>query len=108
MPYSLDSRQRVIDYIENGGSISSATRMYKVGRSTIYRWLVRVDLRPTKVVRRRRKLDWQALEEDVKENPDLRLCERAQKWGVHISSISYALQQMKITRKKRVKVSRKK
>jgi putative transposase len=91
----------VIDYIEKGGSISSAARMYKVGRSTIYRWLGRVDLRPTKVVRRRRKLDWQALEEDVKENPDLRLCERAQKWGVHISSISYALSQMKITRKKK-------
>lgn len=45
-----------------------------------------MDLKPTKVTRRKRKLDWQALEQDVKENPDLRLCDRAQKFGVNISS----------------------
>ena len=108
MSYSKDLRTRVIDYIENGGSILSAARIYKVGRSTIYRWLARVELQPTKVTRRQRKLDWQALEQDVKENPDLRLCDRAVKFGVNISSISYALHQMKITQKKRIKVSRKK
>ena len=101
MSYSLDLRKKVIHYIKNGGSISSAARIYKVGRSTIYRWLGRVELAPTKVARRRRKLDGQALEQDVKENPDLRLCDRAQKWGVHISSISFALRPMKITRKKK-------
>ncbi|NEP85821.1 MAG: helix-turn-helix domain-containing protein [Okeania sp. SIO2C2] len=47
MSYSVDLRTRVIEYIENGGSILSATRIYKVGRSTIYRWLARVDLKPT-------------------------------------------------------------
>lgn len=72
MSYSLDLRTRVIDYIENGGSILSASRIYKVGRSTIYPWLARVDLKPTKVTRRQRKLDGQALEQDVKESPDLR------------------------------------
>lgn len=108
MPYSLDLRIRVIDYIEQGGSILSAAKIYKVGRSTIYRWLARVDLKPTEVKRRSRKLDWQALEKDVKENPDLRLCDRAQKLGVNISSIGYALREMKITQKKRAKVSRKK
>ena len=108
MSYSLDLRKRVINYIDNGGSISSATRIYKVGRSTIYRWLARIELKPTKVTRRQRKLDWEALEQDVKENPDLRLCDRALKFGVNISSIGYALHQMKITQKKRIKVSRKK
>ncbi len=108
MSYSLDLRTRVIDYIENGGSILSAARIYKVGRSTIYRWLARVDLKPTKVTRRQRKLDWEALEQDVKESPDLRLCDRALKFGVNISSIGYALHEMKITQKKRIKVSRKK
>ncbi|MDE5119190.1 MAG: IS630 transposase-related protein, partial [Trichodesmium sp. St19_bin1] len=47
MSYSKDLRTRVIDYIENGGSILSAARIYKVGRSTIYRWLARVELKPT-------------------------------------------------------------
>ena len=108
MSYSKDLRTRVIDYIENGGSILSAARIYKVGRSTIYRWLERIELKPTKVTRRQRKLDWEGLEQDVKENPDLRLCDRALKFGVNISSIGYALHKMKIMQKKRIKVSRKK
>ena len=70
MFYSLDLQTRVIDYIENGGSILSTAKIYKVGRYTIYRWLARVELKPTKVTRRQRKLDWQASEQDVKENPD--------------------------------------
>ena len=60
MSYSKYLRTRVIDYIENGGSILSAARIYKVGRSTIYRWLERIELKPTKVTRRQRKLDWEA------------------------------------------------
>ena len=103
MSYSLDLRKRVINYIDNGGSILSATRIYKVGRSTIYRWLARIELKPTKVTRRQRKLDWEALEQDVKENPDLRLCDRALKFGVNISSIGYGLHQMKITQKKELR-----
>lgn len=55
----------------------------------------------TQVKRRKRKLDWQALEKDVKENPDTRLIDRAKKFGVRPSAISYALKEMKITRKKK-------
>jgi len=51
--------------------------------------------------RRQRKLDWQDLEKDVKENPEARLIDRAQKFGVRPSAISYALKEMKITRKKK-------
>ncbi len=68
--------------------------------ATIYRWLGRTDLRATKVKRRKRKLDWQALEKDVKENPDARLIDRAKKFWVRPSAIFYALKQMKITQKK--------
>ena len=60
MSNSKDLRTRFIDYIENGRSILSATRIYKVGRSTIYRWLARIELKLTKITRRQRKLDGQA------------------------------------------------
>ena len=60
----------------------------------------------TKVKRRKRKLDWKALENDVKENPDARLIDRAKKFGVRPSAISYALKEMKITRKKKNFVTR--
>ena len=39
----------------------------------------------------------------MKENPDLRLCDRAVKFGVNISSIGYGLHQMKITQKKELR-----
>lgn len=100
MPYSLDLREKVVEYVENGGSITEAAKVFRIGRASIYRWLNRPQLEATKVKRRQRKLDWKALEKDVKENPDARLVERAQKFGVHPSAICYAFKKMKITRKK--------
>jgi transposase len=47
MAYSLDLRKRVVDYVENGGGITKAAALFKVGRATIYRWLRREDLRAT-------------------------------------------------------------
>ncbi|MEG4294805.1 IS630 transposase-related protein [Microcoleus sp. D2B6] len=77
MADSLDLRQKVVNYVENGGSITKAAAIFKVGRATIYRWLDREDLRPTQVNHRQRKLDWEALKKDVEKNPDARLVERA-------------------------------
>ena len=108
MPCSLDLRKRVVAFVEKGGSATHAAKIYQVGRATIYRWLGREDLAPTRVEHRNRKLDWKALEKDVKENPNDRLVTRAKKFGVHISAISYALKKMGITRKKRITLPRKK
>lgn len=41
MPYSLDLRTRVVEWVEQGGSISKAAKLYQVGRATIYRWMSR-------------------------------------------------------------------
>lgn len=108
MSYSLDLRQKVINYIGKGGKITEVAKTFGIVRATIYRWLNRQNLEPTKIERRQRKLDWKALEKDVQENPDAKLIERAKKFGVHPTAIWYALNQMKITRKKRTPVSRKK
>lgn len=48
MAYSIDLRKRVVDYIENGGSIKQASVLFQVGSATIYRWLRRQDLTPSK------------------------------------------------------------
>jgi len=100
MSYSLDLRERVVEYVETKGNVSKASRLFKVSRSAIYRWLAREDLRPTQVKRRKRKLDWDALKQDVEQNPESQLSQRAQKFGVRPSAIHYALKQMNITRKK--------
>ena len=98
MAYSLDLRKKVISYIENGGSPSKASKVFQVGRASIYRWLERVE--PIEVKRRNRKLNWKALEQDTQTNPEARLIDRAKQFGVRPSAISYALKEMKITRKK--------
>ncbi len=100
MSYSLDLRERVVSYIKQGGKISEATQIFQVSRATIHRWLKRDNLAPTVVPRRPWKLDWAALAADVAAHPDDRLIDRAQRFGVQVSTISYALDQMGITRKK--------
>ena len=101
MSYSLDFRQKVINYIEDGGQVVKAAKIFGIARATIYRWLNRQDLEATKVERRQRKLDWSALEKDVRENPDAKLIERAKRFGVHPTAFWYALKKMKITRKQK-------
>ena len=100
MPYSLDLRKKVIDYVERGGGVTKASQIFQVSRASIYRWLNRENLEATKVKRRQRKLNWEALKQDVKENPQQRLIDRAIEFNVQPSAILYALRQMKITRKK--------
>ena len=70
MPYSLDFRQKVINFLENGGAITKAAHTFEIGRASIYRCLSRPKLSATKVKSRQRKLDWKELEKDVKQNPE--------------------------------------
>ena len=49
MPYSLELRQKVINLVENGGTISEAAHTFGIGRASIYRWLSRPKLSATKV-----------------------------------------------------------
>ena len=70
MPYSLDFRQKVINFVENGGTITKAAHIFGIGRASIYRWLSPPTLSGTKVKSRQRKLDWKELEKDVKQNPE--------------------------------------
>ena len=73
MSYSLDFRKKVINFAENGGTITKAAHTFERGRASIYRWLSRPKLSVTKVKSSKRKLDWKELEKDVKQNPDSRV-----------------------------------
>ena len=69
MPYSLDFRQKVINFVENGGTITKVAHTFGRGRASIYRWLSRPKLSATKAKSPQRKLDWKELEKDLKQNP---------------------------------------
>lgn len=99
MTYSLDIRSRVVDYVAQGGSKSSASRIFKVGRQTIYNWLNSEDLHPKKHGSRRRKIDKEALLADVKNYPDSYLHERAARFGVSKVAIFKALKKLNIVKK---------
>ena len=73
MPYSNDLIQKVINFVENGGTITKVAHTFGIGRASIYRWLSRPKLSATKVKSRQRKLDWKELEKDVKQNPESRV-----------------------------------
>lgn len=103
MAYSMDLRERVVKYVREGGSKAEAARRYEVSEATVYTWLKREDLKPTVVIRRRRKIDWQALKIHVQQYPESTLKDRAKHFGVNPSAIWYALKELQITRKKNSK-----
>ena len=65
MPYSLDLRQKVINFVENGGTLTGAAHIFGMGRASRYRWLFRPKLSATKVTSRQRKLDWKELKDGM-------------------------------------------
>ncbi len=103
MSYSLDLRQRVVEFVQQGGSKSEAARLFGISRGRIYVWL---KLPPGQLAARQtgpkqaHKVDMPALKEMIQANPDLLQTELAQHFGVCESTIHYARQRLKITRKK--------
>ena len=108
MSYSIDLRKKVVEYVNGGGSKAEASRLFGVARSCVYDWLSRKDLKPKKHGRRKRKLDWAALEKHIEDYPDLLLRERAAHFGVRIYSLQYACGKMRISHKKNLSLRRKK
>jgi putative transposase len=83
-----------------------AARLFKVSPNTIYEWINRGDdLEPRPAKTRARTLDKAALEQHVRENPDLILRERAAHFKVGINTVWVALQRLGFV-KKRATISR--
>ena len=57
MPYSLDFIKKVINFVENGGTITKAAHTFGIKIASIYRWLSRPKFSATKAKNRQIKLD---------------------------------------------------
>lgn len=99
MTYSIDLRERVVDYVRSGGSQAEASRLFKVTSRSIYNWLRSDDLCPKAHTQRRRKLSKECLAAHVRDFPDALLRERAAHFNVSIPSIWAALRKMNIVKK---------
>src|SRR5947209_3381726 len=99
MTYSFDFRCKVLAVREKEGlSIRDTARRFDIGVATVRRWLKRIEARPAKT--RRRKLDKQALLEDVKHHPEAYQYERAARFGVSPKAIWQALKKLGVSYKK--------
>lgn len=103
-PYSVDLRERVLDYLSRHNDKKLASQLFRVGIATIYRWIKQQNEKGhLKPVRRKyvyRKLDYNLLEQYMTEYPDHLLCEIARHFSVKEQTIFYALKKLRITRKK--------
>jgi transposase len=86
MTYSIDLKERVVAFVRKGGSRAEAVQRYKVSRRSVYNWLEAESLKPKKQGRRKRKLDWAALQQDIDAHPDKILHQRAEAFGVAVYS----------------------
>lgn len=99
MPYSVALKKRAVESVRQGYPIVTIANLLGGSRGNVHRWLKQKDLNLINRKRWKRKLNRAALKQDVITNPDARLVDRAQKFGLSINPIWYALGKMKITQK---------
>ena len=105
MAYSIDLRSRVIDFIREGHTQEETGTIFKVGVSTIKRWLALLsetgNLEKRPLNRSASKYDSEKLKTYIEENPDAFLKEIAEHFGGSITGAFYALEREKLTYKKK-------
>ncbi len=110
MVYSIDLRQRALNYIANGGSRLEASKIFGVTVPTLGNWLSRQrqqDLAPKINGSKPSKIDSEKLKKYIEEHPDSYLREIAEKFNSTLQAVFYACKRLKITLKKRPHTTRK-
>jgi putative transposase len=109
LSYSKDLRERVVDFVRDGGSKTEAAKRFSVSRAIIYIWLKLESLSPQKTgPKGHTKLQAEKLKQLIAEKPDAYLDELAVELNVSAFTIAYGLQRLGISRKKKHAVPGKK
>jgi transposase len=109
MTYSVDLRERVVAFVNSGGSKGKAANLFKVSRWCVYNWLKCKDLNAKKNGPKAPwKLDSEALKAHVEKYPDAYQHERAAALGVSRHVVLHGLGRLGITRKKNHTIRREK
>lgn len=109
--YGIELRERVVDFINAGGTKVEATKRFKVARRTVYNYLAMAqsgNLAPKKSWGSWKKFDPQEVRAYVAKNPDATLWDIGRAFnGTDVGALA-ALRLLGITLKKTRKISRKK
>lgn len=109
MTYSVDLRERVVEFVNNGGSKTAAARQFRVSRWCVYEWIGRETLEPKKQgCPGPWKLPPEMLKAHVEAHPDAYQHERGTDLGVSRHVVQYGLKRLGIARKKNATVQGKK
>lgn len=109
-PYSLDLREKVMKFIEDGHSKVEACKVFNIGKSTLFAWFRKLKqygtLESKKPKTGQRKIDLDKLVQAVRECPDKTLKEYAEDFNVSIKGIWSALKKLGITLKKQQRIKK--
>jgi transposase len=106
--YSTDLRERVVHFVQTGGTRAQAAQRFQIGERTVYRYLAmqyQGSLEPKKSWGSWKKLDPQKLKNYIHAHADATLREMHQVFGVSPNTIWVRLNQLGITLKKTHKIS---
>jgi len=107
--YALDLRERVVKFLNAGGSKAEAARRFELGRRTVYRYLAAAQkgaLAPKKSWGQWRTLDPKKLQAYVEQHPDATLKELQAVFNVSHNAVWVRLGQLGFTLKKTHKIPR--
>ena len=98
--YTLDLRERVVRFVNRGGTKAEAARRFALGRRTVYRYVAAAQtgtLPPKTSWGHWRKLDPQKLQAYVTKHPDATLKELQTMFGVSYQAVWVRLRQLGFT-----------
>lgn len=98
MSYSQDLRERVVKFVNEGGSRNAAAQRFGVNRQTVSNWMQRLASHKPGP-RTARKLDMALLDQHVATYPDALLTERAAHFGMSVNGIWCAMKRLNLSKK---------
>jgi transposase len=112
MGYSIDFREKVMEFLEKGNSIRHASKIFGISTFSVNKWKQKLKSTGSLKDRPRRstvkKLDPEKLKAYVVSHPEAYLSEIGEAFNCSTSSVFSALKRLKITRKKKPRDSKSK
>ena len=103
MAYSMDYKQRAVEYKQEGHTFKQLREAFGIPSETYYQWKEKLESGYYEIPirrERRRKIDKEALRQAVADRPDAFLKEYAEQFGCTATAVFYALEKLDISRTK--------